>query len=124
MPYKDRETRLNYHRNYNKTYYQRNKKKIIIASKRSFKRLVVWFRELKKTKSCIRCGEKDWRCLDFHHRDPSTKKFNVSSMTSNIWGRGRILEEIEKCDVLCANCHRKEHIKEDCTGNQVGPSSF
>lgn len=48
--------------------------------------------------------------LVFHHRDPATKKFQVGQ---NQWGRRRsvILEEIAKCDVLCANCHQIQHYK-------------
>ncbi len=67
-------------------------------------------RAFKDGKSCDRCGESDPRCLDLHHRDPNTKHKAFKS------GRGwsdialRDLDaELEKCDVLCANCHRKEH---------------
>lgn len=56
--------------------------------------------------ACIDCGETDKRCLDFHHRDPDTKDRNVSA-TWLTWGKERILAEIAKCDVICANCHRK-----------------
>ena len=56
---------------------------------------------------CIDCGEDDIRCLDFDHRDPSTKLANVSQLVATHVRWQRILEEIEKCDVRCANCHRK-----------------
>lgn len=56
---------------------------------------------------CVRCGYA--RCvaaLEFHHRDPAAKKFNVS--VENILRRWEIvLEEAQKCDLLCANCHRE-----------------
>lgn len=57
---------------------------------------------------CIRCGESDPACLDFHHRDPLTKVAHVSTMW-NSYGRAAIVEEIKKCDVICSNCHRKLH---------------
>ena len=56
---------------------------------------------------CSRCDEKHPACLDFHHRDPATKSFNIS-----IHGRKTlrvVKQEILKCDLLCANCHRKLH---------------
>lgn len=67
-----------------------------------------WLRELKKSLHCIVCGENRWWCLEFHHRDPSEKENNISIII-NRWGMKRILEEIVKCDVFCANCHKTEH---------------
>ena len=58
---------------------------------------------------CIDCGETDLRCLDFDHRDPTLKKCNVSKMVGGgSWSWNSCLEEIAKCDVRCANCHRKK----------------
>jgi len=60
---------------------------------------------------CISCGERDPCVLEFHHAR-GKKETDVSSLV----GRGSSLEalkrEIEKCDVLCANCHRKLTAKE------------
>lgn len=56
---------------------------------------------------CIRCGEKHPACLDFHHRDPSIKEGHIGEFRR--FGKQRLLTEIAKCDVLCANCHRKHH---------------
>lgn len=58
------------------------------------------------THPCIDCGENDPRCLEFDHvRDE--KIANVSSMMRNVCCWETILTEIAKCDVRCANCHRK-----------------
>jgi hypothetical protein len=62
-----------------------------------------------KRGGCIVCGEADPRCLDFHHRDPATKLKCVAKMMSTTRNWAAVLEEIKKCDVLCANCHRKHH---------------
>ena len=55
-------------------------------------------------------GEKSrWWLLDFHHRDPSEKVNKIANMIwSNDW-ENKIFPEIQKCDVVCANCHRDEH---------------
>ncbi len=61
-----------------------------------------------KVEGCIVCGEKEISCLDFHHKDPTQKEYNIANMfhTGN---RKNIEEEVEKCVILCANCHRKHH---------------
>ena len=58
---------------------------------------------------CKKCGyNKCPAALDFHHRDPSTKSFGISSkgMTRSF---EKIKEELDKCDLICANCHREIH---------------
>lgn len=77
--------------------------------KRNIKRR--WFDEMKKNLKCKECGEKRSWVLDFHHRDPKTKDGTISQLLrkSNI---GAVKEEIKKCDVLCANCHRDLHYQE------------
>ena len=52
---------------------------------------------------CVDCGEDDPVVLDFDHR--GDKVANVSAMLSRAWAT--IVAEIEKCDVRCANCHRR-----------------
>lgn len=62
--------------------------------------------------ACQKCGYN--RChsaLEFHHRDPSQKDFAISTMTNRAFD-GDILLELDKCDLLCSNCHREEHTKD------------
>lgn len=68
-----------------------------------------WAATLKVGRRCARCVEDDPVCLDFHHTDPKTKVAAVSHMVAKQFAKAGILAEIEKCIVLCANCHRKEH---------------
>lgn len=63
--------------------------------------------EYKKTHPCEKCGESAIVCLDFHHVDPLTKSFELSKPGTHSWET--ILEEIEKCIVVCKNCHAKIH---------------
>lgn len=58
---------------------------------------------------CKSCGLVDCPAVyDFHHRDPSTKEFSIAKLCGRPWNK--ILEaELQKCDLLCANCHRKVH---------------
>lgn len=65
-------------------------------------------RDLKRDRACQRCGYSNPCALDFHHRDPSTKEFDIAQKAWSV-SEERLIAEIEKCDVLCANCHREEH---------------
>lgn len=47
---------------------------------------------------------------DFHHRDPNEKEINGNMLVRYSWERAK--EELDKCDLLCANCHRTRHYKE------------
>ena len=58
---------------------------------------------------CAECGEDDKVCLQFHHIDPNKKETNVVAFASG--SRARLIAEIAKCVVLCANCHLKEHAR-------------
>lgn len=56
---------------------------------------------------CVDCGETDVRCLEFDHRPGERKSGNVTTMLWAPAPRRSIVAEIAKCDVRCANCHRR-----------------
>lgn len=94
-----------------KIYYQKNKEKEKERRKinyRNVKEKHKWVSDLKRTKGCLRCEENDPVCLDFDHIDPTTKEYNVASMVVRNLSREAIETEIAKCQILCANCHRKK----------------
>lgn len=67
----------------------------------------VWFNDFVSRSYCVDCGESDRRCLEFHHlRD---KLYNIGHMTGLKYSLDELKAEIEKCVVVCANCHRKRH---------------
>jgi hypothetical protein len=55
---------------------------------------------------CVDCGETNVACLEFDHRDASTKVADIATLLRYRHAWSRIEAEIEKCDVRCANCHR------------------
>lgn len=57
--------------------------------------------------NCKNCGVKDPNCLAFHHTDPSTKKGKIPSLYR--FGIKTVQAEVDKCDLLCHNCHSKHH---------------
>lgn len=91
----------------------RNKDSIKIAQKSRAStnriRIQSQINEIKSSLGCSKCPEKDYRCLDFHHVDASIKIASVSNLVLRKCSMDKIKDEISKCIVLCANCHRKEH---------------
>lgn len=63
-----------------------------------------------KTEHPCACGENRPPCLDFHHRNPDTKLYEISEMISASMNRNLVMLEISKCDIICANCHRIHHL--------------
>lgn len=63
----------------------------------------------KQAQGCRRCGESDSVALDFHHRDPLKKGSEIGKLVAQQVSTTRLREELAKCTVLCANCHRKLH---------------
>ncbi len=58
--------------------------------------------------SCRQCGYKTAvEALEFHHRDSKEKEFSLAKIRSSSWER--VVKELDKCDLLCSNCHREEH---------------
>jgi hypothetical protein len=89
-------------------YYYKNRESEKKRTKKRTKKLKKWFKDYKQKLKCERCGEEHSACLDFHHEDE--KDIGVSELVNRYnTSKSRIREEIEKCEVLCANCHRKIH---------------
>ena len=104
MAYKDNEKKKEYARQHYKdnALYYREK-----ADKHR-KKKVAWLKKFKETLTCEMCGEACSVCLEFHHTGDD-KKIDVAQAAHNAWSVEKMLEEIAKCNVLCANCHRKVH---------------
>lgn len=90
-------------------HYIRNKEKYKSRIIARIHRIRESLMKIKRSLSCCKCGESDAACLDFHHRDASKKEMNLACAANRGWCEDRILKEIEKCDILCANCHRELH---------------
>lgn len=91
--------------------YQKDKEKYKTKTRDNKKKMRDWFNQYRKTLKCSneQCGDNRWYVLDFHHTDPGEKEFTISQMSCRGVGKERILQEIAKCEVLCANCHRARH---------------
>ena len=87
-------------------HYQNNKEAYLERARAQRKELDLWHRQL-KSEPCTDCGGKfHWCAMDFDHLGDEDKVLNVNIMVSRGFARDRILAEIAKCELVCANCHR------------------
>lgn len=89
------------------SYKQNSKQKIHVRFRK-------WLKFIQKRNlSCEHCGyDKYFSVLQFHHRDPSKKKYMISTLMRLAFteeNQQRMINELMKCDVLCANCHIELH---------------
>lgn len=83
-------------------------RKTVLLRLRTNKKLAIDY----KGGGCIHCGYN--KCaggLDFHHRDPSAKDINWKKMRT--WDIEKIKKELDKCDLVCRNCHAELHYLEN-----------
>ena len=97
------------HKIIRKKYYDNNKEKEISRVHIRRTQQVKDFKEFKSKLKCILCNENHIATLHFHHLDPSIKEIDLSTAVRLGWSKDKLEKEINKCVVLCANCHAKEH---------------
>ena len=103
MPYKDAEKQ----KQAQQKHYRENKDKVYRASRSTTlkKRKLVY--EYKESKPCADCNNfYPHYVMDLDHKDPSKKDLNIAQMITRR-GIVKLQEELEKCEVVCANCHRE-----------------
>lgn len=97
---------------YTKSHYEKNKsqylKRIGKSNKIRKQEIFEKFLSYISDKFCKICGENDIRVLEFDHRVSDEKRDSVYTLVSKGCSWKTIMKEIDKCDILCANCHRKK----------------
>lgn len=89
-----------------KASIRNNKASIYVKKLRELLDILGWDAE------CASCGySESFSPLHFHHIIPSEKSFSVSEKLRNGSSVSAVLNEAEKCALLCANCHTIEHTK-------------
>ena len=78
-------------------------------NKRRRSRKIQMVYNYKREHHCISCGERDTAKLEFHHKDPTKKLFGLGTITVMNKSYEHIKQEIDKCDILCHECHSKLH---------------
>tara|TARA_R110001592_G_scaffold70015_5_gene214748 strand:+ start:5239 stop:5763 length:525 start_codon:yes stop_codon:yes gene_type:complete len=117
--------RKDYQKKYQQGWYAQNgtsRREQVRNRRRALKQR---FRDYKRTLSCEECGlsgeESPW-ALDFHHHEAGReeKVTSVSHLVSGGYGWEKIMDEVSKCTVICANCHRAEHYREHMEKVEAG----
>lgn len=101
--------------------YYVDKKRILYTEeenkKRNYNRIKTRRQKLKEKGveylggKCMTCGyNKCIWALQFHHRNPEEKEFNISENSTFSWNK--IVKELDKCDLLCSTCHDELHYNE------------
>lgn len=106
MPIKNAKKRKAYHNKYNReVWYPANKKRRSRLNRASIQKKVDDIKKMKLAAGCTDCGYNAHPdALEYDHlRD---KHFSISNAARNQTSWVRILAEMEKCEVVCANCHR------------------
>jgi hypothetical protein len=111
MPYKDPEVRKAYHKLKSRKHYEENREEVIKKTAEKKKQFKKEWTIFKCTLKCTKCGFDHPAALDFHHVDPSKKEANIHKLLSN-GQHAKLRIELEKCIVLCSNCHRIHHYEE------------
>lgn len=89
------------------------------GSRRRAQKKREWLQRLKVERGCTDCGyDKHPAALEFDHRDGGEKDFILARCSSYGWDR--IREEVDKCEVVCANCHRIRTVERGQTGRVEG----
>lgn len=102
MAYKDIEDR----KAASKRHYYSNKANYIERNKKYRKHITDLVRGIKEKTACADCGHNyPYFVMDFDHLE-SSKKTNIISFLASTGRIGALKKELEKCEVVCANCHR------------------
>ena len=102
MPYKDIAKR----REAQKRYYKKNLEKYKIKNAKRKKMLLDFVNSLKDI-SCMDCNNNyPHYVMDFDHKDGNLKVSSIARMVRDGKSKIKITEEMKKCDLICANCHR------------------
>lgn len=90
-------------------WHYRNRRHNTERTLRRRARLRAWIDDRKSERGCADCDATDSPVLDLHHVDPERNGKAISETITHGYGRDRLREETENCEVLCANCHRTRH---------------
>lgn len=94
---------------YSRRYANKNKDVIYALNKELKTQCKQLVADIKEKYGCVSCkNEFDSNALDCHHVDPNEKD-NLVSYLAQCKSKKKLIMELEKCIVLCANCHRKVH---------------
>lgn len=106
---KCRPCKREYDREYHRKRSPEARQQKLVSNKNRQDNLKTELNDYKRKAGCKFCSEDEPICLDFHHLDPKEKDINLSDALRKGWTFERMKKEIDKCIIVCSNCHRKVH---------------
>jgi hypothetical protein len=97
---------------WSKQHYVKNKENIKTGIQKLKDQRKDYILNVKKNSNCLKCNENRFYMLDFHHTDSNEKEFNISELANKNLSWEKTKNEIEKCIILCRNCHTEFHYLE------------
>ena len=93
-----------------RNYYHSNHKRqlgLALIRRAKYRKAMKTFLIKIKSKPCSDCGKiYPYFVMDFDHRKDQLKEKEIAHMVAGGWSKKKIEDEIKKCDLVCANCHR------------------
>jgi hypothetical protein len=113
MPYKDKavgEERSMCYRDNHRVEEKARANKHYKKHKENRSNIISWLEDKYTGVPCMDCdGVFDWVAMDFDHRPEETKSFGLATkgtLVANPENIAKIMKEVDKCDLICSNCHR------------------
>ena len=109
MPYADKSSLVNQEKikASRRKHYLENSQPYKDRARERQKRIRQIARDARK-RPCLDCGvEYPWYVMEFDHRPGEVKLGEVTQFAKDAVAESRLLAEIEKCDVVCSNCHKE-----------------
>src|SRR5215471_11555629 len=110
-----------------KMYYVRNRERMvrqIIAARTKRRRVLQAFLlDYLVSHPCVDCGEADIVVLDFGHVR-GVKVMGIADLVAGVYALAALKAEVAKCDVRCANCHRRKTLRDQASYRWLSSSSL
>lgn len=101
-------------REYRQKYQKKWQEETRYSTKWKYKRILEWIPiviNIFGKVECFQCGyDKNFAAFHFHHRNPEEKEYKITSLLRSKVNSER-KKELEKCEILCSNCHIVKHLK-------------
>lgn len=112
MAYRNPADEKEYQRKYYLANKEQRKRNRLNGDRRNLLRNAQFVWDYLRGHPCVDCGEGDPVVLEFDHKDDCEKIASISDMVRQRFSLKRLEAEISKCDVRCANCHRRRTAKQ------------
>lgn len=104
-------------------HYKNNKEYYVKRNRRQQQLLISYARATKTNKTCMDCKlPQPWWRLDFDHREETNKLTDISTAVRERCGIKKLQTEMDKCDLVCSNCHRdRTHFRRQRSRKESNP---